>query len=223
MPAIRGVGFDLDGTLFDSSSVSRHALKDGFERFWAEIGEDGHVPSWEEASRLIGLPSRQFYPAILAAPYREHWRLLNRLVSEAEIRGLREGKGRTFEGVHDTLEALRAMGFWLGCVSNASKPYFDAVLDECRLREYFPDLAWLGEDARTTKADVLRRWAERVGGKRALVYVGDRGGDIEAAHAVGLLAAGVTYGYGSAEELASADIRINALWELVAVLEGAGS
>ena len=38
------------------------------------------------------------------------------------------------------------------------------------------------------------------------VMVGDRHHDIDAAHANGCLAIGVTYGYGSADELSHADL-----------------
>lgn len=219
MPEVKGVAFDLDGTLFDSSSVSREALEEGFRIFWEEMGESGRVPSWEEAAGLIGLPSSAFYPAILPAPYRDEWRRLNGLVAEAEIVRLQAGEGRTYEGVQETLEALKARKYWLGCLSNATKPYFDAVLDYCGLRVYFAETVWLGEENRPTKMSVLSEWDNRLGGGGVLVYVGDRGADVEAGHAAGLPVVGVRYGFGTPDELDNADLTIGSLPHILPCLE----
>jgi phosphoglycolate phosphatase len=213
------VAFDLDGTLFDSCSVSQVALREGFEAFWAEIGEEGPVPSWECAKALLGLPTYEFFPALLPDAHRESWKVLHRHVGICEKHRLEEGRGLTFEGVHETLEELAKLGYFLGCLSNASRIYFDAVLDGCDLRRHFHQVAFLGESPETTKADVLRRWAVELGGPDRLIYVGDRSVDVEAAHAAGLKAVGVAFGHGSREELSEAEAVIDKMNDLPEVIK----
>jgi phosphoglycolate phosphatase len=219
LKGIKGISFDLDGTLFDSCSVSKMAIKEGFDAFWEEIGEKGPVPSWEEIVEHIGLPSYGFFPALLPEKYKHLWRDLHGHVGRCERDRLSQGRGITFEGVHETLKQLKDKGFILGCLSNASRVYFDAVLDGCRLRDYFAKLACIGERPDLTKADILKEWADEAGGKDKLIYVGDRCGDIEAAHKTGLKAVGVSFGYGNKDELSGADVIIEKMEELINLVE----
>jgi len=216
---LRAICFDMDGTLFNSFSVSYDAIREGFEAFWREIGENGPVPQWSSVRRLIGLPSHEFYPAVLPDSHHSHWKRLHRLVGSAERRRLGAGRGRTFDGVHDTLGELKERGYTLGCLSNASKRYFDAVLDSCDLRKYFSLFRHIGEDPTATKSQVLREWSDEFGGKEGIIYVGDRGGDVEAAREAGVRVVAVTWGYGSPEELARADAVINRMADLIGIVE----
>jgi phosphoglycolate phosphatase len=213
-----GVGFDLDGTLFDSCSVSKMALRDGFKAFWEEVGVEGPVPSWDEVSRHIGLPSYGFFPALLPQSHKDQWRNLHRHIGQCEKMFLESGQGLTFEGVHETLKALKDSGYFLGCLSNASKVYFDSVLDCCKLREYFDKLTCIGEFRYVRKADILIQWSGELGGKEKLVYVGDRSADIEEAHVAGLKAVGVSYGYGARDELVKAEVVIDKIKDLLGIL-----
>ena len=128
-------------------------LQEGFEEFWKEIGEDGPVPSWDTLKRLIGLPSYEFFPAALPKSHKEHWKILHKHIGDAEKRRLSEGKGRCFDAVHDTLPALIKRGYDLGCLTNASRQYYDSILDSCKLRGYFRESSYLGQDRFRNKVD----------------------------------------------------------------------
>jgi phosphoglycolate phosphatase-like HAD superfamily hydrolase len=214
MKARKVVAFDLDGTLFNSRSVSFDAIRVGFERFWADYGVKGPVLSWDRVKRNIGLPSYEFYADLLPEGYKENWKILHRYVSEAEQRHLAEGRGRTFHGVHATLDRLLELGFELRCLSNASKRYFDAIMDECNLRRFFSKMMWLGEDLAHSKTDILARWAREVG-KENILYVGDRLGDVRSAHAAGIDVVAVSYGYGERDELGEAEAVIDQFPDLL--------
>lgn len=215
---LKAVIFDMDGTLFNSFTVSYDAIREGFEQFWEDIGEKGQTPSWEKVKHFIGLPSYEFYPAILEPEYREHADKLEEYVGAAERRRLTDGHGRCFDGVHETLQVLKDRGYVLGCVSNAGKRYFDAVMDSCRLRDFFTRSEYLGDSFTGSKSIILGDWAREFGGGDTLVYVGDRKADIEAAHDAGVQAVGVTWGYGSPRELASAEALIDRMPQLLEVL-----
>ena len=220
--AITGVAFDLDGTLFDSSSVSREALIQGFKAFWKELKEDGPIPDWEEAKVHIGLASYEFFPLALPESHKHQWRLLHKHIGLCEHEHLIRGRGLTFDGVHNTLSLPKSKGYFLGCLSNASKIYFDSVLDGCKLREYFSKLVYLGENIRLGKSQFLEDWAQELGGLEKLIYVGDRGADVDAAHIGGIKVVAVTYGYGQREELKAADASIDRMEDLIKLVTGEG-
>jgi len=214
---VKLIGFDMDGTLFDSFSVSFDALREGFEAFWEEMGEDGPIPSWETLKNLIGLPSYEFFPSALPESHKDHWELLHKHIGNAEKQRLSEGRGKCFDGVHETLGELASRGYILACLTNASRRYFDAVLDGCELRGFFREMSYLGEDMYRSKTDVLSSWSIEYGGGETLIYIGDRRGDIEAAHGAGVRAIGVTWGYGASKELAPADRVIDRVTELLEI------
>ncbi len=218
MDPLQVVAFDLDGTLFNSGSVSYDSIREGFEAFWSEIGVEGVIPSWDDARQLIGLPSFHFYPSLLPDEYKERWEILHKYVGDAEKAHLAAGRGRTFHGVHETLTELKQRGHELRCLSNASKGYFDAVIDECRLRHYFTRLDFLGQDFSRGKVHVLEEWAMELGETDRIFYVGDRAGDIGAAHEAGIEAVAVSFGYGTREELMEAEAVIDRMPDLLKVL-----
>ncbi len=205
----------MDGTIFNSFTVSYDAIREGFEKFWAEVGVEGPVPPWDEVKKLIGLPSYEFYPAVLPEEYRDRWELLHKRVGDAETRRLRDGSGRTFDGVDETLSELADRGYKLLCLTNASERYFDAVMDGCSLRGYFEEIIGLGAIYSKNKVDVLREWVIEYGGTESIIYVGDRKADIDAARAAGIGSIGVTWGYGSPEELSQADVVIDLMIHLL--------
>jgi phosphoglycolate phosphatase len=57
-----------------------------------------------------------------------------------------------------------------------------------------------------------------LGGPEKLIYVGDRGADVDAAHSAGLIAVGVSFGYGTREELANAETIIDSMEDLLEIL-----
>lgn len=215
-----GVAFDLDGTLFDSRSISQASLYEGLKAFWEELGEEGPSPNWETARGLIGLPSYEFFPALLPESHKRLWRLLHSHIGRCESGRLREGRGLTFDGVHETLSELRKSGYFLGCLSNASSRYFNDVLDWCDLRKYFLKLNYLGENPEVGKEDILREWSADLGGADKLVYVGDRMTDIRAARMAGVGSVAVSFGYGTYDELKGADMIIVRMSDLPDVLQG---
>jgi phosphoglycolate phosphatase len=207
----------MDGTLFNSATVSYDAIRDGFKKFWNEIGEQGETPSWEKVKSFIGLPSYEFFPAVLPPKYHDRWKLLHKFMGEAETQRLKDGFGQTYDGVHETLSELKRMGFVLLICSNASGVYFNSVLDGCDMRKYFSEFSNLGEDTHRFKADVLGEWAGEFGGRDSIIYTGDRKADIESAHKAGIKAVGVTWGFGNPGELIEADWLIDSMSELLEI------
>ncbi|HEX9744675.1 MAG TPA: HAD family hydrolase [bacterium] len=221
MTDVKGIAFDLDGTLYNSTTTSYDAILDGFREFSARVGADLIAPDWDMVKRLIGTPSHQFFPALLPEKYKDKWKILQKGVSDSEVARLERGDGRTYDGVYETLDALKSRGYLLGCLTNASGHYFNTVLDECDLRKYFDVWDCLGMKPGLNKSDVLKDWIPVLGGPDSLFYVGDRDADIHAAHYAGIEAVGFLLGYGYRQELEVAESMIDHFPDLMRNLTSA--
>lgn len=112
-----------------------------------------------------------------------------------------------FDGVPETLATLKARNIVL--LLATAKPHVYAR----RILAHFDILAPFGaiygselDGVRQHKGNLLAYLIVQEGvDPRNAVMIGDRHHDIDAAHANGCRAIGVTYGYGSASELAHAD------------------
>lgn len=188
--------FDVDGTLLEAHTVTVPAIHETLSAFGIE------PPSEERIRATFGLPVEE-YEAWLAAQCPVD--VADAVVAETNRRELEciARTGRLYPGVHAMLAALRHRGHRLATCSNASTAYLDAVLDAHDLRRYFDYVRCIGQGF-ADKAAMTRDLMARCDARPAIV-VGDRAGDIAGARANNAFALGVTYGYGSPEEIADAD------------------
>lgn len=194
LPPAGTVLFDLDGTLADTVPL----IIASFQRTVSQLL--GWQPTVEQCTRWIGRSLRETFVSLaparaeeLTAHYLE-WNLANH---RAYVRG--------FPGVDGLLGALAASGRNYGVAT--SKRHKSALVSlECAgLTGRVPLLA-TEEDTANHKPspDPLLFALARVGAQpHEAVYVGDAIVDMQAAHAAGVAAIGVTWGAASAAELAA--------------------
>jgi len=198
MQKINHILFDLDGTLVDSREAIRAALTHALLRVGLRYPPDCAIES------LIGTS--------LLDIFRDRFGIVGEAAEEA-IRHYREhydeeaqAGTRVYDRVAETLDVLGAAGIGLFVATVKPSPIAEKVLRDMGLRHYFSGVAGSSMDhARRDKSDIIRHALQRYGlqGGRALM-VGDRAQDISGARQNGLYAVGVTYGFGSVEELAAA-------------------
>ncbi len=207
---IRAAIFDLDGTLIDSRRAVVHAVAEGVREVLVRHEIQDFEPSEEAIMDAMGLPPAEYYQRILPT----HLSHLSLEVKDAatahEVRALAAGEGRLHPGVLDSLRRLRDGGVKLAIVSNAQEPYFMAVLnylaledcvDHTECHEQLPPGVGSGKPVLLQRAlDELERSANEA------VMVGDRREDIAAGRELGCSTLGLSYGFGSPEELAEADV-----------------
>ena len=201
MRRISSIFFDLDGTLTDSrvgiTRCIRHAL--------AEVGVK--APAASDLTRLIGPPLKESLESLVG----------DRAVAEVAMKHYRERfeetgmyENQVYGGVPEALSRLRSAGLALFVATSKPEVYASRILERFRLTDFFERVfgATLHGE-RAVKGDLLR-WAlsESRVSARAAAMVGDRSHDILGALQNGMFAAGVLYGYGSREELETANARI---------------
>ena len=207
----RSVIFDLDGTLTDSGEGIKNSAKYAFE----ELGLP--IPAETELRKMVGPPLSVGFP-LLGVP--------DALVPEA-IRLYRvrynEGGGkyenRVYDGIEDCLKALKAAGLTLYVGTSKPESLAREILSGFGLARHFAYIAGASWDAsRQNKDDVLQYLLTVVGGADGAVMVGDTHYDVRGAHERNLPCVGVTWGYGTREELINADALADTPEELLTIL-----
>jgi len=216
------VGFDLDGTLVDSSGDLTAAVNHA-------LAEAGRAPlTVDQVRPMIGGGSRhmlrQGMDATGGCTEDELDRLQALLLAhyEANI----ANATRPFPGCLEALDALAARGATLAVVTNKYEHLARLVLQELGMTRRFATIIGgdtLGPGRGKPAPDLLNKMVADCGNGRA-AFVGDSIYDVRAARAAGLPSVAVSFGFltGPADEL-EADALIDGYPELVAALEGLGT
>ena len=185
--------FDLDGTLTDSAELGRVLFKRvfalmGYGEISDEMADSFNGPSADEVCRVMGIgPDRRA--------------LYNQLIDEVEL-DLVKTIGKIYPGVIEMLERLSHHAV-LAILTNGAPNYCKACIEHYGFAPYISRQS--GFVSGVTKAQRIGMWERELGARRVIV-VGDRASDVQHARAAGAYAIGVTFGMGSLEELAGADV-----------------
>lgn len=188
----KGIIFDLDGTLWDSTKQVIPA----WNRVLARHEEIAKRITNEDMSEYMGKTIEVI--AALAFPDMEKSESVKILLEccEEEDKYLREYGGELYSGLEDVLGRLKDK-YSLYVVSNCHEGYLNAFLDFHRLSGYFEDVECAGRTG-MEKADNIKLIIERNSIDRA-VYVGDTALDKESAELAGIPFIYASYGFGRLE------------------------
>ena len=199
MSALRGVIFDLDGTLVDTpraivdtcrAATLRPDAPEALIR--AAIG----LPLEVALARVLGRDTGAAEVQAAVERYRAIWR--------AEVGPLLGGL--VYPGVREGLVELRARGLRLGVATGKNQAGADRSIDEAGLRASLDVVAGHDRVDRPKPHRDLALFVLRALGLEAgeAVVVGDSALDLEMARGAGLRSIAVTYGAQSEEELRAA-------------------
>jgi len=202
LPHIRAAIVDLDGTMVDT-------LGD-FEAALGAVLRELRLPAVSRAfiEATVGKGSEHLIRSVLAhvggspslyesawASYQRHYRRVNGQHS------------RVYAGVVEGLDAFRAAGLRLACLTNKPTAFAEALLRAKGLRDYFGPV--FGADAyERTKPDplpVIKTCEALNCAPSATLVVGDSGNDARAARAAGCPVVLVTYGYNHGKQVHEED------------------
>lgn len=190
--------FDLDGTLIDSEI----GIVTSIEYALGKLG--AALPSREVLRTWIGPPLRATFPLALGddadaveravALYRERFSAI----------GWREHT--VYPGIEDVVETLAARGATLAVVTSKVDLYAAKIVTSLPFGARFAGVYAAGADSRLSeKSQLIARALSDFGTPAAeTTMIGDRHFDIEGARANGVRAIGVSWGFGSVEELEAA-------------------
>ena len=195
--------FDLDGTITDPGIGITDSVMYALSKFGMKVEERSQLyrfigpPLFDSFRDFYGFDKMKAEQAV--AYYREYYR-------DKGIYGC-----YVYEGIEMLLQKLRAKGCYILLATSKPEPFARQILEHFNLSQYFDVIAGSDfENVRNTKAKViayaLSTFAHNTGKtveemKASTVMVGDRFHDVEGANENGLPTIGVTFGYGSKEEL----------------------
>ena len=192
--------FDLDGTLTDPKPGITGSIQYALHK----LGRP--VPSQDELAWCIGPPLRGSFVTLLGGE--DHADRAVELYRErfSDI-GLFENS--VYSGIEPVLATLGRSGFRTFVATSKPHVFAQRIIDHFGLSRYFERVFGSELDGtRVHKADLLTYALARTGVDPARsLMIGDRSHDVLGAKANGIAAIGVTYGYGSREELIAAGAR----------------
>ena len=200
MRSRRVVAFDLDGCILDSTEPIFQCLNGALaELDLAPLSIDDLAPRVGPPLQLMLaelLAEREADPSLvepLVSAYRERYRTESLRLAV------------TYPGIDDLLAALASGERLAVCTSKPSR-WAVPILEHLGLAGLFEHIAGPGLTEAESKSDTLARLLadlEPLDARRS-VMIGDRHHDIDAARHHGLVPVGVTWGFGTRDELESA-------------------
>ena len=190
---------DLDGTLTDNFEGISRSILHALDRLGAQAPALGALRS------CVGPPLRSSFSRLLATddPARIELAIGHYRERYAQT-GWRENV--LYDGIPTTVAELARTGATLVLCTSKPQPYAERIVAHFGLAPHF--VAVHGADLEGTlddKATLVARLLECEGlDARRCTMIGDREHDVRAAHANGVRAIGVLWGYGSRDELVHA-------------------
>lgn len=204
MPNYTAVLFDFDGTLADTSRGIKNSIRYALREAKIPVGDESRL------NYFIGPPLYEGFSHVYGADEK----LSEELVRLYRVYYAKSGvyECELYPRVREMLEALQKAGLTLGVVSSKPKHFLDMAVPHLGIDSYFS--AIVGPELKNKNADksfLIRQALEQMEKAGApskacssVIMAGDRFYDIEGAKRECLTAVGVTYGFGSAEELRNA-------------------
>ncbi len=191
--------FDLDGTLTDPKVGITRSMQYALRCFGTHVEDLDALTSYigpplqDSFELLAGLSRAEALDAVTA--YREYF----------TDTGIFEN--RLYGGVASMLADLVELGWRLAVATSKPRQFAARILEHFGVDQWFDVLAGAELDgSRRRKNDVIAHALELLDARPrpGILMVGDREHDIIGARTVGISAVGVTWGYGTVEELVSA-------------------
>ena len=191
--------FDLDGTLTDPALGITNSVAYALSKWDITVSDRSELfkfigpPLLDSFAEYYGFSDSQSRLALKY--YREYF----------TDRGMFEN--RVYEGIPQLLSELRSRNKKLIVATSKPEEFAVRILQHFKLDGYFDFIGGASMDeTRVKKADVIQYALDscNIIDRSSVVMVGDRLHDINGAKLCGLLSIGVTYGYGSFDELKDA-------------------
>jgi len=213
---IENIFFDLDGTLTDPKEGITRCIQFALEAFGVE------TPPVDALTWCIGPPLRDSFAKILQTTDKDKIELAYITYRKRfSQKGLYENK--VYPEVQNGLDAIKKSGFKIFLATSKPEIYAKQILDYFDLSQFFTKAYGSNLDGSLTdKGELIAHMlnTEKLDPTRTVI-VGDRVYDIAGGKKNGIMTAGVTYGYGSREEITSSrpDFIFDAFSDLLSFLD----
>lgn len=190
-PRYKAILFDLDGTLLDSVPIIIEASQIVFDKMGLDFDEG-------EIRKLIGIPLKEQSRIIAgqrALEFVDTYREVYRSLPDSPL----------FPEAINTLKCLKENGYRLALVTSKIKKSVIRTIEKQQIADYFECIVTADDVAKPKPhpEPVLKALQLMEIQPDQVLFVGDSIFDIKCGHAAGVAVAAVTWGSGTAEELAA--------------------
>ena len=192
----KAILFDLDGTLTDSGEGIMNCAALALEHFGLPVPDREQMrvfvgPPLDQTFIRFGVPADRTDEAI--AVFRSRYRTVGKF------------ENFPYPGIRETLQTLKEQGHRLFVATSKPEVLAIEVLNHFVLARYFEQIAGATLDgSRSHKADVITYLLGLTGDVGQTLMVGDTAFDVIGAAAHGIPTIGVSWGYGTVEDMEEA-------------------
>lgn len=207
--------FDMDGTLFQTETILLPAYHATFDVLREKGLFTGETPPEERILGALGMLLEHIWQRVMPEASIEARQAADELLLQFQMEALKQGQGKLYDGVAETLQVLHDRGVRLFVASNGLEGYVGHVTEAMGLSHLFEDLYSAGKYQTRSKVDLVKIALDthQIG---SAWMVGDRSSDVEAGLKNNLTVAACDYaGFREAGELEGAHIRIRSFAELL--------
>ncbi|MCX7632231.1 MAG: HAD family hydrolase [Turneriella sp.] len=214
----RWLALDIDGTVFSSEGILYPAYRQAIAEFCQKKNITLNAPDGERILQEIGKPVKQIFANLFPQLTEQDRDFLSDRVLEILCQKIAAGEGYFYPGVSETVADLVANGIQILVASNGRKPYIEAILAAGKIAPLALPLVAIDGATIHNKTEILNCYIAAGVEPKALLMVGDRISDHEAARAVGCDFAWCAYGHAQPGEIPDYELRLenfSALRELL--------
>ncbi len=209
---IKTIIFDYDGTLHDSTKIYTYA----FRKVFAMMVEAGEATdrdySEEEITKWLGFTAQEMWDDFMPDLPQDKKNRYSLKIGEYMYEKIQNNEAVLYEGALETLQYLKERGYHVLYLSNCGPDYMNMHAKCFGLRDYFDHMYCTGDYNMAPKYEIFEYIKAAYPGE--YLVVGDRFKDIEIADYHKVYTVGALYGFGSKDELASADLLIDDIRDL---------
>ncbi len=214
MKNYRYILLDLDGTLTDPSEGITNSIKHALNKY-------GISAEKSELLKFIGPPLRESFMEYYSFSPRKAEEAVAYYREYFSVKGIYENS--IYPGIPEMLEGLCSKGKKLFLATSKPAVYAGRVLEHFNIASYFDVVAGSNMDGSMgLKSEVVEYALSTLSDeeRKFSVMAGDRKFDIEGANLSHIDSIGVTWGFGTRDELVSAGALhiADSIWELESIL-----
>lgn len=188
--------FDLDGTLTDPALGITSGVAYALDYFGNEY------ESLSSLEHFIGPPLREHFMEFCGVDREKGEEYVAKYREYYAVTGIYQNK--LYEGIEQMLDTLKKAGKKIVLATSKPEKFALIILEHFGIIKYFDFVAGaLMSNTRTKKDEVIAYALENIKDfdLKTTIMIGDRMHDVEGAAKFGIKTVGVTFGYGSREEL----------------------